>query len=168
MKRFIFLFLFFCAPLISNPFTSFFDSVDRGDLDHVVEVLEKMKPKIDTMPYFRTLTRGIVTAMEWKFRQDISREVACERALFEVNQANLTEEQKEEFTEVIEYLAEDPESLWKKSKKLFKKKKKKEIPRFRIEAVEIYYGSLLSQVNWVPASNFGAKMMADGVRRAAL
>ncbi|MBS0629557.1 MAG: hypothetical protein JSS30_04950 [Verrucomicrobia bacterium] len=166
MKRLFFFLLFCTISLSANPFTGFFDSVDRGDLDKVMEFLEKMKPKIEPLPYFRTATRGLVTAIEWKFRQDISRDVAYERALVEIGRGELTAQNKEELSDIIEYLAEDPESLWQKSKNLFKKKKKKEIPPFRIEAVEIYFGALLSQVTWVPASNFGVKMMTDGVKRA--
>ncbi len=166
MKRILFFLLLFFAPLTPNPFTGFFDSVDRGDIEKVMEFLEKMRPKIEPLPHFRTVTRGLVTAMEWKFRQDISREVARERALAEINRGNLTTEQKEDLADIVEYLSEDPETLWEKSKKVFKKKKKTEVPPFRIEAVEIYFGALLTQVTWVPASNFGTKMINDGMKRA--
>lgn len=167
IRRILFLILFFC-PLVANPFTSFFDSIDREDIDKTMEFISKLKPKIDALPHFRTVTRTLVTAMEWKFRQDISREIARDRALEQINASKLTAEQKELLADNVEYLSEDPETLWEKGKKLFKKKKKKELPPFKIEAVEIYFGALLTQVTWVPASNFGTKMIADGVKRASL
>jgi hypothetical protein len=168
LKRF-FLLLLFCAPLTAGPFTGFFDSIDRDDLEKVMEYLEKMRPKVDPLPYFRTTMRGMSAAMGWHFRQEISRDVARERAVAQIQQApNLTPAEREELIDIIEYLSEEPETLLDKGKNLFKKKKKKEKIPFRMEGVEIYCGALLSQVTWVPASNFGQRMIADGVRRAQL
>lgn len=164
-RRILFL-LLFSAPLLAGPFTSFFDSVDRDDVEKVMEFLERMRPKVDPLPYFRTTMRGLGAAMGWHFRQDISRDVARERAIAQIQQANLTPAEKEELIDIIEYLSEEPETLLDKGKNLFKKKKKKEKIPFRMEGVEIYCGALLSQVTWVPASNFGQKMINDGVRRA--
>ena len=133
MKRILFFLLLCCAPLTANPFSGFFDSVDRGDVEKVMEFLEKTRPKIEPLPYFRTVTRGLVSAMEWKFRQDISREVARDRALAEINRGNLSLKQKEDLADIVEYLSEDPESLWEKSKKMFKKKKKQKFPPFALK-----------------------------------
>lgn len=165
MRRFLFCILLLCTPLAAGPFTGFFDSVDRGDLDKMWEILDKMKPKVEPLPYFRTVTRGLVTAMGWHFRQDFSKEIARNKAISEITQTHLSLDDKEELIEIIEYLSEESETLLEKGKNLFKKKKKKEVPIFRIEIVEIYFGALLSQATWVPASNFGTKMISDGVKR---
>lgn len=164
-RRILFL-LLFSAPLLAGPFTGFFDSIDRDDVEKVMEFLERMRPKVDPLPYFRTTMRGLSTAMGWHFRQDISRDIARERAVAHIQQTNLPPTEKEELIDIIEYLSEEPETLLDKGKNLFKKKKKKEKIPFRIEGVEIYCGALLTQVTWVPASNFGQKMISDGVRRA--
>jgi hypothetical protein len=136
-RRILFLILF-CVPLAAGPFTGFFDSIDRDDVEKVMEFLEKMRPKVDPLPYFRTTMRGLSAAVGWHFRQEISRDVARERAVAQIEQADLTPAEKEELIDIIEYLSEEPESLLDKGKNLFKKKKKKEKIPFRIEGVEIY------------------------------
>lgn len=165
-RRILFSLLFLCTPLAAGPFTGFFDSVDRQDVEKVMEYLEKMRPKVDPMPFFRTTTRGLAAAMAWHFRQDISRDVARENAIAAILHSQLAPSEKEELIDIIEYLSEEPETLFQKGKNLFKKKQKPEIPPFRIEGIEIYFGALLLQVTWVPASNFGKKMIDDGMRRA--
>ena len=81
----LFFILLTSAPLCAGPFTYFFDSVDRADLEKVMEILEKMKPKIEPLPHFRTVTRGLVVAMRWHFRQEISAEKARDRAIHEID-----------------------------------------------------------------------------------
>src|SRR3990167_4310608 len=138
MRYLLIFIMLFSAPLCAWPFSYFFDCVDRDDLEKVMETLEKMKPKVKPLPYFRAMTRGLAAAMVWHFRQEISREQARNRAVDEIYRANISEEEKDDLIEIIDYLSEESETLWQKGKGLFKKKKKEEPPPFKIEAVEIY------------------------------
>ncbi len=166
-KPLLLLLLFMSCSLSAFEFPRFFDFVDRGNLEKMMETLEKLKPSKEPLPYFRTMGRGLAKAMEWRFHEDVSIEKARDQTVTEIQNTNLSDEQKLEMIEAVEFLAKEPEgSLWARGKEFFsKEKKKEEAPPFKMGVVEIFYGSLLVQLSSISTQNFGNKMIADGMRR---